>query len=256
MNIVAIGGFPRSGTRQFADIMNGHPSCIIQGEIENDSLSSLAYFVSESDRLLGTGRTRSAYIARRLQFVLETYRMVSKTNSEPLNWDFDQKNLGFKKPCVEHFHEELDALFAPSVHRIKLFICLRSIEKNYLSLSGAFGYTMEKFKQGIIKTDRALVEISKNNLFEVYPLHLDGFIRKNDDEKGDWLVQNIFSKLNLDTAPEKAAEIYLKTRNRNKTPEEKKRSAITEAERKKLFGDISFMNSVASIEARMGVTLR
>ncbi len=256
MNIIAIGGFPRSGTRQFADILNGDPSCIIQGEIHSDLLRSLAKFALEADKSLVQGRTEKAFSARRIRFVLEAYRMVSKTNAEPLVWDFSQQNLGFKKPFAEHFFKELEALFSPSVDRIKLFICLRNIEKNFLSLSGAFGYSPRKFKKGIVTTDRALIEISKNKFFEVYPLHLDSFIEKNDDAKGDWLVQNIFSKLNLDIAAEDAFEFYFKKRNGNKTPAEKIRGPITDAERKIIFGDRSFMKHVASIEARMGVTLR
>jgi len=256
MNIVVIGGFPRSGTRQFADIMNGHPECTIQGEIESDSLRTLSKLVIDADSYLGKGRTQKAYIARRLRFVLETYRMVSKTSSEPLVWDFGKQNLGFKKPYAEYFHKELDALFSPSVDRLKLFICVRNIEKNFLSLSGAFGYSIERFKKGIIDTNESLCAISKNNFFEVYPLHLDAFIEKSDDEKGNWLIQSVFSKLNLDIAPKNAAEIYLKTMNRNKTPAEKKRGPITDAEREKISGDRSFMKHVESIEARLGVTLR
>jgi hypothetical protein len=60
----------------------------------------------------------------------------------------------------------------------------------------------------------------------------------------------------LDISPKDAAEIYLKTKNRNKTPDEKRRESLTDAERRNLFGDRSFMRHVASIEARMGVTLR
>lgn len=257
MNIIAIGGFPRSGTRQFADIMNGHPSCVIQGEIENDSLTALANLAFETDiKLLANDRTQKAYFSRRIRFVLETYRMVSKSSSEPIQWDFSKKNLGFKKPYVEHFYDELDSLFSPSVDRIKVFICLRDLEKNFLSLNSAFGYSIKKFKAGIIKTDKSLIAMSKNGFFDVYPLYLDEFLQEEPETKGDWLVDKVFSKLNLDVLPEDAVQIYNRTVNRNRTPSEKRRSAMTDAERKNLFGDRSFMRHVASIEARMGVTLR
>ena len=251
--LVLIGGFPRAGTRHFCDVVNAVPGCEILGEMNAPVFHRMIDFVDGVDANHSGRWMERGYAARRLEAILETYRLFSKTNANrPVDWQA-AKIVGFKKPFVEVSHEHTKRLFRPEAGSVVQFYCLRGIASNFNSLAGAFGYTTDSYKKRIGQSIDALRKMDADDFFRVHPLSLEGFVAAGD--KVSWTRSNIFEPMGLSVPPAEIGAYLENIRNRNRTPSDKRRPGITETERTELFGDSRFVAKVEWLERRFGTDL-
>jgi hypothetical protein len=253
MKLVIIGGFPRSGTRQFTDIMNFHEDFTIQGEIHSNVLEAIARLFKAADKSHSGKRTERAFFSRRPTASLEVYRLVSKSNSEPLKYNYSGKCLGFKQPLIESRHEILKIIFERDYKNCHFFVCLRNLYDNFLSLNSAFGWTIEKYIHSLKVSISALQVMDKDDFFILQPLCLDSYISSVNKES--WLRESIFHPLDISLSNEWLADCLKSTTNRNKTPENQRKHELDEFTRSTLLGDRELMEAVDWLETRFSANL-
>jgi len=253
MRIVLIGGLPRTGTRQFCDIVNAHTACELHGEMDERVFRAFTDFVTAVDGNHAGRWMDVGYRKRRLGAILEAYRLFSKTNR---NVPPDRERLevgGFKIPGLEVHHAELEALFAPEVDRVTLFYCVRNIYANFNSLAGAFNFGVRRYVKRIHRSVTAVRAVVKDPFFDLRPLHLDGFVAAAD--KGAWVVEHIFRPIGIELDVAEGNAMLARVGNRNRTPDEKRRPGITAAEKMLLLASRQFVGEVRWLENHFGLQL-
>lgn len=253
MKLVIIGGFPRAGTRNFADIMNFHDEFIIQGEIHTNVLRAISELFQAADISHFGKRTERAYLNRRAAAALEIYRLMSKTNSDPIEFDFSANFLGFKQPFIERQHKCLAAIFSRDHKECVFFFCLRNIFDNFLSLHSAFNYTTDKYARALRQSISALKEMEQSSFFRVHPLWLDDYIETK--RKADWLRLRVFEPVGICPSDEWLEECLGKTTNRNKTPPSQRKNDLSDKMRSDLIGNKDLVKGIRWLEGRFEAEL-
>lgn len=253
MSLVIIGGFPRSGTRQFADIMNYHDEFIIQGEIHSKVFTKISELLTLADQLHYEKRTEKSFFERRSVVAYEMYRLLSKTNSQPLIYDYRKKFLGLKQPLIEAQFREIKNIFSKDHQNCNFYVCLRNMFDNFLSLNSAFDYDTKRYAIAINKSIVSLRAMDDDEFFSIYPLDLDNFIISED--KVSWIQQYIFEPLNFEASDEFAQSCLQNVGNRNKTPVEKRKHHLDKEFLKNLTQNKELKENARWLEERFSVDL-
>ncbi len=230
MRLCLIGGFPRSGTRQFLDILNRHPLFQMRGEIHRKLIVALDQLVQQAEDCHSGKWTEANFRKARRELILENIRLLGKGGASP-RWPgkLEQYRIGFKMPYVELVKPSLDNLFKPEFEGIDFFYCTRGLEQNFLSQKSKLGIKKRKFITNTIASIDALREMAEDEFYRVRVLHLDEYIVS--DNKPDWLRQNLFGFLGVDEVSDTDMASYASdTPNRNKTPGDHRLKELKDSE--------------------------
>lgn len=210
-----IGGFPRAGTRQFADIMNQHESVEIKGELYPNSFELAGKMLLQADKDHGTRWSAAQYHSNRLASALNIVAAISKGSNRPFSRTTTV--AGFKCPRIERQKSIVDALFAQAVSRpIQFFFCVRDLVEDYLSVNSNFNTPAEVFIQDTIGSIESFLRLLDDERYDVHVLNLDGFVGSHN--KGQWLKINLFDPLpGVTVSADEAFAFFAATTNRNST---------------------------------------
>lgn len=236
MEIIIVGGFPRAGTRQFTDILNGPSQINIKGECFPQVIKKLSEVYALASHRHSGHWSDEQFQNWRLRSVLNSCAGLSKGSNAP----YDFKNLvgaGFKSPRVELISESLETLFLGN-KRIKFFYCVRKVTDNFLSENSTFNISVEDYIDATKHSLKAFFKMSRNANFDCTVLSLDDFI--NGGEYAEFAMANIFSHLDSLRVNYNECVTYVqKTKNINATKNTGKvrRKVLKEDERLALAGD-------------------
>lgn len=205
--IVIIGGFPRSGTRSYADALNLIPNVDIRGEIHRAALPPLSNWLQLNDKAHKNLGMKEEYINHRWLTGLNAIVGTGRGGNSPFSIDQMLNNVvGFKCPVIEVRMKNLERVFKPLFnpfddHKIPFFFCARRLDQVYLSRAN-----MTKKKRGVtldvdgfiketIDQISALILMKYSKVFIPHVLQLEYFTSCSD--RVDWLSNNIFSHLGL-----------------------------------------------------------
>lgn len=213
MKTLIVGGFPRAGTRQFADILNSSGYACLQGEVSRPAYAALANFIEVTSRGHRNEKRKNAFDQRRLPLILDNIRAISKVNKEPIAWNFAVPFLGFKCPHIEIYKVSTDSLFQCENSDITFMACLRNFKQNFLSLKSMFEWDIDRYINKTTASISALIEMQNDPHYNFIPLSLDEFIASQ--EKGDWISKHMFDPLGVSIDPTDCYAVFLRTKNRN-----------------------------------------
>lgn len=219
-----IGGLPRAGTRNLADLCNAHPEIRIHGEIRmreglagiQESLEMLEKYHRDS------GRSYDKFMAERAGIVMALYAMYSKAPGAAFGQsDLKSGVVGFKSPRIFNQWKRLVKLFGDFEAPRVAFFCCRNIDENYLSHHTLGWKTDPKsYLENLRNWLRHALEFGEwargsRRGWEILPVHLNEYIASED--KGSWLVDRVYRHLVSGVTAEKAESYIAGTRNRNAT---------------------------------------
>ncbi|MCC5976134.1 MAG: hypothetical protein JJT81_19075 [Rubellimicrobium sp.] len=228
MQLVIVGGFPRAGTRQFTDLLNQHDDIALQGEIHRPVFQAMSKMFRLADEHHAGTRTAKSYSGRRQMAALEIYRLMSKSNAQPKEFDYSMGFLGFKQPLIERDWKPIRRIFQPDHEDCHFFCCIRNMYDNYLSLHSAFDWDTLRYKAAIGAGIEGLQRMMADPFFKVHPLPLDDYI--GSGQKGDWARRHLFDPLGISAGPDWYDGCVERTRNRNKTPPDQRKEAMDPAD--------------------------
>lgn len=251
MRLILVGGFPRSGSRQFTDILNAHPEISLQGEIYSETYRALGRLVEASSTEHAGKWSERKFLPRRKPWIIESLCTHMKGMPKPVGPD--TRFVGLKQPYLETLWKSTLEIFSRDWESCDFFFCTRNIHDNFLSLNSAFDYSAQHYTKKMIYSARGLGSLLDNSFFRVHPISLDGYIAS--ENKSDWLADNLFRPLELSVSAEEAEEMIAGTQNRNQTPAAKRKREIAEDDRIFLAGNDDLKNAVQFIEDKMGLKL-
>ncbi|GGB68608.1 hypothetical protein [Glycocaulis alkaliphilus] len=216
--VCVVGGYQRSGTRQFTDILNQHPDVQISGEIGRYAfvkidklISQLRAFHLKHDSVLDAETT-----ARMAVSICALYAKYPK--------HFQVKGsgavIGFKTPRAEwQFSKIRNILDVGEANKV-FFFCNRDFRDIFLSVYNlGWKADIQSFIDYYKRSLKALVEMSGANglgdEWAIRILSLDQFLAS--DSKGEWLRSRVFEPLQLPMSADDALSLFHKTTNRNAT---------------------------------------
>lgn len=244
-----IGGSPRSGTRNFADLANAHSEVRLFGEIgvhalasANDALAELqAYHKSEHARRAPKGRNTIQGF-RDHEMALALLAMYAKSPAAPYNPNsFSSGVVGFKCPQIERRWRVLVDMFRGFEKPKHFFFCMRNLDENYLSLhSRGWRSNLGDYFNRLKPALEALLEfrewsVLQDEEWKISVLHLNDYLSSTD--RADWLGERLFGHIAPGTSNKRINKFVAATTNRNATlavTGEDRRRFLTEAERKTL----------------------
>lgn len=94
-----IGGLPRAGTSQFADLINQHPRCLIKGEVNPRSFQMIGKLLKAADHDHQGKYFERAYFKSRSLGAMNMVASICKGNHVPFGSYLQV--LGFKSPGLE-----------------------------------------------------------------------------------------------------------------------------------------------------------
>ncbi|WP_339898722.1 hypothetical protein [uncultured Gilvimarinus sp.] len=213
MEVCIFGGFPRSGTRQYADILNGHALMSVKGECFPRVVKLLSRVFEEADDKHQKRWSSQKYDEWRVKSALNAYAGLSKGSNAP--YDFSGlKVCGFKSPRVESIYDDLGGLFFKE--KIKFFYCVRKVSENYLSECSTFGISVEDYVSSTVSSIKKFFEVVNDERFDCTVLSLDSFLASKN--RANYIQDNIFSKFSgVSTSLGEVEELIERTRNINST---------------------------------------
>ena len=139
--IALIGGFPRSGTREFTDAMNCWKNVSIRGEVYGSTVGAVFSLIQEHDEIFLDNKYTESYHERRAYAALNSIVSLSKTTPSLFSKEnFEEGVVGFKTPHIENRWKELEFLFGLDRRDKVYFYCYRKLSSCFLSLSN-MGWT-------------------------------------------------------------------------------------------------------------------
>lgn len=229
---VIVCGLPRSGTRQFTDILNQDPRICLQAEVSPVLIPKMHDLLSAADRAYARHSSLPGYLAKRAEIIVQLLSGFSKgrRNIKP-----SAVVHGFKTPSVEKRYKTLCEMILPSYGALNFFFCVRGFTDCYLSLSSMpwFNKTPEEYTNIYVKSLATAVKIGSlpEKAVSISCLNLDEFITAED--KGTWLHDHLFSRVPVSISKERSGKYYSKTRNINATKRvtgEDRRNALSDSE--------------------------
>jgi len=224
---VVVCGMPRSGTRQFTDILNQHPKICVQGETRRQALGPITACARQLCRIHRTaGADDPARIYRSIALLF-----AAAGKGRP-RLDARAEIHGFKTPNYELDHPKLTRFLSMAARPVVYLYCIRTFRETYLSyLSMGFPKTLDKFIRTYIESLRATKEIARQaarNPEEVRigVLHLDDFLSTGN--RGLWLSSRLFTPLGLTLSAKTAGAFLESTDNLNATARTGSRRRLTE----------------------------
>lgn len=258
MRFCLIGGFPRSGTRQFLDILNRHPEFRMRGEIHRELIVALDQLVQKAESCHAGKWTEGNFRESRRRLVLENIRLLGKGGSSR-QWpnQLERYRIGFKMPYVEMVKPSLDHLLKPEFGGVDFFYCVRNLEQNFLSQKSKLGIRRQRFMSNTIASIDALAEMKQDDFYRIQVLHLDDYLAS--DDRADWLKTKLFDFLNVEGVTDQDLKSFASnTPNRNKTPNKDRLTALKPVEKRVIFGNDTLLDRIAWLESTysMNITMK
>ena len=207
-----IGGMPRAGSRQFADILNASGQFNIFGEVYRSSFLALGDLFKVADREHSGTWSEKNYLRRRWDTVAACLCGISKGSQ----WRDDVTFLGIKTPRIEAHYDVIDRLFLSNGASVQFFYCCRNLIENYCSMHSNFGTTPSAYKRILSKSIEGLKIIQLDPRIKTNFLSLDSFVA--EENKARWLLDRIFKNyFSLNVSEKQCADWLSMTSNRNST---------------------------------------
>lgn len=205
--IVIIGGFPRSGTRSYADALNLIPNVDIRGEIHRAALPPLSNWLQLNDKAHKNLGMKDEYVKYRWLTGLNAIVGTGRGGNSPFSIDRMMNNVvGFKCPMIEIRVKNLERVFKPQFNpfggkKIPFFFCSRRLDQVYLSRSNMTSkkrgeaLSIDSFIDDSIEQLEALDTMKNSQVFEPHVLNLDEFT--SSLSKLSWVEDNILSHVGV-----------------------------------------------------------
>ena len=256
---------PRGGTRNFADLANAHPNISLFGELQGNALPAVAAAMEglETVHNLGNPRGLERFQARKHHIALTLLALHSKNPRPHLDNDsYEAGVVGFKTPNIEKEFLNIDTLLAGFGERRVFFYCCRHLDQNYLSLKSlGWRENTEHYFRGIhfsLKNARKIYKAArKRKDWKFHVLHLDSYIGSPD--KANWLIDNLYGHLGVETDPLQVAGYVESTVNRNATERKigsERRKALTQEEREEFENAHEIRKLLDEVNNEWGTSLR
>lgn len=205
--IVIIGGFPRSGTRSYADALNLMPGVDIRGEVHRAALPPLSNWLQLNDSAHKELGLKNEYVKHRWLTGLNAIVGTGRGGNSP----FSMSNMindvvGFKCPTIEIRLKNLERVFKPQFNpfdgkRIPFFFCSRRLDQVYLSRSNMTSkkrgeaLSIDAFIKESIEQLKSLEVMEGSQVFEPHILNLDEF--SSSKSKLVWFQNNVVNNVGL-----------------------------------------------------------
>ena len=263
--LCVVGGMPRGGTRNFADLANAHATVRLFGELQKNATRAAKKMSAMIANVHEQGNPRGVKFlqGRRPHIALTLLAMCAK-NPQPFYGGHAASGgvLGFKKPKIERLFDEVDALLGALADRKVLYFCCRNLDQNYLSMhSLGWRENPEHYFRHIRKSLTAILEVSarsrEGNGWLVRPLYLDAYIRA--ENPAGWLVENLYGPLGLDVSEDAAKSYIDRTENRNATSRKEgvvRRKQLTDEERREFEAATEIRELVERVNVDFGIDLK
>jgi hypothetical protein len=123
---------PRSGTRNFVNALNVHPSVMLTGEISQPAMRKLLEVGQQLDRSYrGNDRYTRNWQKKRNRFLLES--MFSMSKSPRREFSPECAYVGTKTPNHEFLYEEYERYYAELAIKPRYVFCARRAESCWAS---------------------------------------------------------------------------------------------------------------------------
>ena len=262
--LCVIGGLPRGGTRNFADLASAHPDVRLFGEVHRNGVAAAtrALKAVEKFQKASDARGQAAFLARKHHIALALLALHSKM-PKPYGSESGRYSgvFGFKTPGIELQFDKVAALTEGFERRV-FFFCCRNLDDNYLSLAslgwrsdvGHYLRTVKKHLGAVL----AMHELSqRNGGWTVRPLYLDSYIASED--KAAWLIEHMFEPLGLPLTTGDVVGFIERTTNRNSTLSktgQDRRQELTLEERRTFEKAADVESLLARFNAALGTNVR
>lgn len=239
-SLCIIGGYQRSGTRNFADLCNAHPDISLLGEVGLRAFPPIRKRLTDlAEYHRATRATGPEKFARR-KHLLALSLLAMHANRPRIGFsekDFKRGVVGLKTPRIEWEWQQLTEMFDTLSEPKIFFYCCRTPQEVYLS-TATLGWTKHAsgFLRDFKRSLKSVLEFEEwsrrgDHGWVVRPLHLNAYIASS--AKAQWLADNLFRFVAPDSALEEIEEFAARTRNRNATLRatgEDRRSVLTPKE--------------------------
>ncbi|AZU04675.1 hypothetical protein X907_2154 [Glycocaulis alkaliphilus] len=266
-----IGGSPRSGTRNFADLISAHPDTQLFGEVGHYALPKVkgaleemaAYHAEETSRRTLRGRGRQKKFASH-RVALTLTGMYAKSPQMPFNFNAltSRHVVGFKTPQIEKRWRLMNELYGEFENERHFFFCIRNLDQNFLSLhSRGWRKDVEEYVERLLPLLQSIVKFkawneSKDGGWQIHLLHLNAFLDAASRE--DWLFDRVYRPLFGGDARQPAAQALASTSNRNSTLNvtgKPARSELTDEEQNFLTNSAELKEAVERFNAAFNTDL-
>lgn len=230
-------GMPRSGTRNFADLINQHPGISLQGEVPNPIMKRL---IDIADRLddanINKAHRNERWKNRKAWFFYLNFALMNK--GVPSDFNGDEVFIGHKTPSSENFIEAYEKHFLDAGVKPVYFYCLRhpcEVWKSLKNMSwnkiSSVDQFVEKYKRSYANFERAF----RSESIDIHLLNLNDYI--SSESKPDYLRDKVFHRLGLELpiALETTGEVF--NRNSSQRAVGKAPDSIDKYDRKRIEED-------------------
>lgn len=262
-----IGGYQRSGTRNFADLCQAHSRVRLFGEVSRYAWPNVRATLKEiGDYHKRTAGKREGRFERsRHMIALNILAMHAKTPTPGFNIeDFERCTVGFKTPRIEWFWKDLIDLFGSMNGRKVFLYSCRTVEEVFLSRA-SLGWSdnvqsfLAKLKNSLASILDFQEHLSRKDAggWTIRALHLNSYIASED--RGRWLVDHLYSLVAPEVTADEAASYAAGTANRNATVKvtgQDRRRTLTSEEREEFEQDRELRDFLARFNETFSVQVR
>lgn len=213
---LVVCGLPRSGTRQFTDILNQHPAISVQGEISLGLIPKIRDILLYTEKTYRGRKAFDVFQRKRARLAIEIVSGLSQSNRIGNN---NARIVGFKTPRAERHYKAIRDITGNSFIRLHYIFCIRRISDCYLSLSSMpwFKKSENQFIDMYIKSLLVAARIKddalpKENISYAY---LNEFVESSD--KGSWIENTLFDPISIHTQKGDGLRFLSGTSNVNST---------------------------------------
>ncbi len=262
-----VGGYQRSGTRNFADLCNAHPEISLFGEVGLRAFPPIRKRLKELAAYHEATRQSGAVNFAKRKHLIALSLLAMHANKPRIGFselDFKKGLVGFKTPRIEWEWQQLSKMFDTLSEPKVFFYCCRTPEEVYLS-TATLGWTknVSGFARDLKLSLQKVLEFQawskkSSRQWLVRPLHLNAYIQSTD--KARWLADNLFCYVAPETGLEEIAQFISETDNRNSTLRaigQERRTTLTPEERAEFESDreleelLDQLNSTFDLNVRL-----
>lgn len=262
-----IGGYQRSGTRNFADLCAAHPDISLFGEVSRNAFPLIKKHLKNLSEYHISTRDRGLELFQRKKHVLALSLLAMHAKRPRIGFseeDFRRLRVGFTTPRVEWHWRDIVKMFDTMEYSKVFFYSCRTTEETYFSAS-TLGWTkgVPAFSKYMKRSLAAVLEFDNwsrqsESGWTVRPLHLNGYTASNN--KGRWLKENIFKYIDPELTEEEAEGYAAQTLNRNATVKatgQERRMELSTDERAEFVADkelhalLAQLNETFDLQVRM-----
>jgi hypothetical protein len=241
-------GMGRAGTRMITDILVQRKDINMYGEIPPQMIADFFKFMETVDKGYLTNAYDEFYSDKRLDFIQQSFRFLSKGFFRPIDSKCELRYFGYKSPRHERFYKELDCLFFRQGLKPVYIYCCRDAVSNWASYKNMTWnkFNVRQFLEDYCESFRVFNKMLRELSDRCIVFNLNEYIRSSDQNS---YVSKILSSLELDQ------NIHTldvnRVKNRNAT------ARFTKSERRATPAEIEYIlnhDEYRKIALRMGWT--